>query len=98
VGWSQKEKNPMFAMQRVGSMVLMSLLLAACGSADEPRPPPPPVEETVFRDVAVTPLEKAKNVQNVVDVMQQKARDVQNVVDEQKRAVDAAVQRSESDQ
>jgi hypothetical protein len=83
VGWSQKEKNPMFAMQRVGSMVLMSLLLAACGSADEPRPPPPPVEETVFRDV---------------EVMQQKARDVQNVVDEQKRAVDAAVQRSESDQ
>jgi hypothetical protein len=33
-----------------------------------------------------------------VEVMQQKARDVQNVVDEQKRAVDAAVQRSESDQ
>jgi hypothetical protein len=84
VGWSQKEKNPMFAMQRVGSMVLMSLLLAACGSADEPRPPPPPVEETVFRDVAVTPLEKAKNVQNVVD--------------EQKRAVDAAVQRNESEE
>jgi hypothetical protein len=84
VGWSQKEKNPMFAMQRVGSMVLISLLLAACGSADEPRPPPPPVEETVFRDVAVTPLEKAKNVQNVVD--------------EQKRAVDAAVQRNESDE
>jgi hypothetical protein len=84
VGWSQKEKNPMFAMQRVGSMVLRSLLLAACGSADEPRPPPPPVEETVFRDVAVTPLEKAKNVQNVVD--------------EQKRAVDAAVQRNESDE
>ena len=74
----------MFAMQRVGSMVLMSLLLAACGSADEPRPPPPPVEETVFRDVAVTPLEKAKNVQNVVD--------------EQKRAVDAAVQRNENDE
>jgi hypothetical protein len=74
----------MFAMQRVGSMVLMTLLLAACGSADEPRPPPPPVEETVFRDVAVTPLEKAKNVQNVVD--------------EQKRATDAAVQRSESDE
>jgi hypothetical protein len=84
VGWSQKEKNPMFAMQRVVSMVLMSLLLAACGSADEPRPPPPPVEETVFRDVAVTPLEKAKNVQNVVD--------------EQKRAVDAAVQRNENDE
>jgi hypothetical protein len=83
VGWSQKEKNPMFAMQRVGSMVLMSLLLAACGSADEPRAPPPPIEETVFRDV---------------EVMQQKARDVQNVVDEQKRAVDAAVQRSESDE
>lgn len=73
----------MFVVQRVGSMGLMTLLLAACGSADEPRPPPP-VEETVFRDVAVTPLEKAKNVQNVVD--------------EQKRATDAAVQRSESDE
>ena len=74
----------MIAIQRVGSMLLISFLLAACGSADEPRPPPPPVEETVFRDVAVTPLEKAKNVQNVVD--------------EQKRAVDAAVQRNESDE
>jgi hypothetical protein len=73
----------MIAIQRVGSMLLISLLLAACGSADEPRPPPP-VEETVFADVAVTPLEKAKNVQNVVD--------------EQKRATDAAVQRSESDE
>jgi hypothetical protein len=74
----------MIAIQRVGSMLLISFLLAACGSADEPRPPPPPVEETVFRDVAVTPIEKAKNVQNVVD--------------EQKRAVDAAVQRNESDE
>ena len=74
----------MIAIQRVGSMLLISLLLAACGSAEEPRPAPPPVEETVFRDVAVTPLEKAKNVQNVVD--------------EQKRATDAAVQRSESDE
>jgi hypothetical protein len=74
----------MIAIQRVGSMLLISFLLAGCGSADEPRPPPPPVEETVFRDVAVTPMEKAKKVQNVVD--------------EQKRAVDAAVQRNESDE
>ena len=74
----------MIAIQRVGSMLLISFLLAACGSADEPRPPPLPVEETVFRDVVVTPMEKAKNVQNVVD--------------EQKRAVDAAVQRNESDE
>jgi hypothetical protein len=76
VGWSQKEKNPMFAMQRGWSMVFAALLLAGCGSAEEPRKPPP-VEETVFRDVVVTP--------------QQKARDVQNVVDEQKRATDRAV-------
>ncbi len=74
----------MIAIQRVGSMLLISFLLAACGSADEPRPPPPPIEETVFRDVVVTPMEKAKNVQNVVD--------------EQKRALDAAVQRNESDE
>jgi hypothetical protein len=73
----------MIAIQRVGSMLLISFLLAACGSAAEP-PPPPPVEETVFRDVVVTP--------------QQKARDVQNVVDEQKRATDRAVEAQESDQ
>ena len=60
----------MVAIQRVGSMLLVSLLLAACGSADEPRKPPPPVEETVFRDVAVKPVEKAKDVENVV--MEQK--------------------------
>jgi hypothetical protein len=79
----QQQVFPMTSMQRVWSAVLGCLCLAACGSADEPRPPPP-VEETVFADVAVTPLEKAKNVQNVVD--------------EQKRATDAAVQRSESDE
>jgi hypothetical protein len=68
---------------RVGSASVVFLWLAACGSSDEPRQPPP-VEETVFRDVAVTPLEKAKNVQNVVD--------------EQKRATDRAVEQNESDQ
>ena len=71
----------MIAIPRVGSMLLLALLLAACGSAEKP---PPPVEESVFRDVAVTPLEKAKNVQNVVD--------------EQKRATDEAVQRAENDE
>ena len=65
---------------RVGAASVAFLLLAACGSADEPRPPPP-VEETVFKDVAVTPVEKAKNVQNVVD--------------EQKRAADQALQQQE---
>jgi hypothetical protein len=69
----------MFAIQRVGSMLLVSLLLAACGAADEPRKPPPPVEDTVFRDTVVTPIDKAKNVENVV--MEQK-RDVDQAVDE----------------
>ena len=69
----------MCAIQRVGSMLLVSLLLAACGSADEPRKPPPPVEDTVFRDTVVTPLEKAKGVEDTV--MQQK-RDVDQAVDE----------------
>ena len=73
----------MFAIQRVGSMLLMSLLLPACGSADEPRKPPP-VDETVFRDVAAVPIEKAKNVEDVVM--------------EQKRATDRAVDQNESDQ
>jgi hypothetical protein len=71
----------MTSMQRVWSAVLGCLSLAGCGSAEKP---PPPVEESVFRDVAVTPLEKAKNVENVVM--------------EQKRATDRAVERNESDQ
>ena len=45
---------------RVGSTCAALLLLAACGSADEPRKPPPPLEETVFRDVAVTPSRRRK--------------------------------------
>jgi hypothetical protein len=66
---------------RVVSLLLISAWLAACGSADEPRKPPPPVEDTVFRDTVVTPLDKAKNVENVVM--------------DQKRAVDQAVDESE---
>jgi hypothetical protein len=54
----------MVAIQRVGSMLLVSLLLAACGSADEPSKPPP-VDETVFRDT-VKPMEKARDVENVL--------------------------------
>jgi len=65
---------------RVGSASIVVFWLAGCGSADAP-PPPKPVEDTVFRDVAVKPVEKA--------------RDVQNVVDEQKRATDQALQEQE---
>jgi hypothetical protein len=68
---------------RVGSASVVVLWLAACGSANEPSKPPP-VEETVFRDVAVTPVAKARNVQNVVD--------------EQKGATDRAVEENESNQ
>ena len=64
---------------RVVPLLLLSAWLAACGSADEPRKPPPPVEDTVFRDTVVTPIEKAKGVENTV--MQQK-RDVDQAVDE----------------
>ena len=45
---------------------------------------PPPVDETVFRDMAAVPIEKAKNVEDVVM--------------EQKRATDRAVDQNESDQ
>lgn len=69
---------------RVGSAGVASLWLVACGSVDEPRKPPPPVEQTVFRDVAVTPV--------------QKARDVENVVMEQKRTTDQALKQQESEQ
>ena len=72
----------MITIQRLGSMLLLSMCLAACGSADEPRKPPP-VEDTVFRDTVVTPLDKAKNVENVVM--------------EQKRSVDQAVDENASD-
>lgn len=70
----------MYAM-RGWSTVLAALMLAACGSADKP---PPPVEQTVFRDVVVTPQEEAQNVQNVVD--------------EHKRALDEAIRRNENDE
>jgi hypothetical protein len=63
---------------RVVSLLLVAVWLAACGSAEEPRKPPP-VEDTVFRDTVVTPLEKAKGVEDTV--MQQK-RDVDQAVDE----------------
>lgn len=72
----------MIAIQRVGSMLLMSAGLAACGSAAEP-PKPPPIEETVFSDAAAA---------------EQKAREVQNVVDEHAHATDSAIQESESAQ
>jgi hypothetical protein len=65
---------------RVASVLL---LLAGCSSAEEPRKPPP-LEETVFKDLAVTPIDKAKNVENVVM--------------EQKRQTDRAVEQNESDQ
>jgi hypothetical protein len=69
---------------RVGSAAMVALWLSGCGSADEPRKPPPPLEETVFKDVAVTPLQKARNVENVVM--------------ESKRATDRALDQNESDQ
>ena len=64
----------------VVSLLPMSVWLAACGSAEEPRKPPP-VEDTVFRDTVVTPIEKAKGVEDTVM--------------EQKRGVDQAVEESE---
>ena len=72
----------MVAIQRVGSILLTALFLAACGSAQEP-PKPPPVEDTAFSGYAAA---------------EKKAREVQNVVDEQKRAADRAIEQSESAQ
>jgi len=69
----------MVAIQRVGSMLLVSLLLVACGSAEEPRTPP--VEDTALRDTVAEPLEKARNVENVLM--------------DDKRATDQAIDESE---
>ena len=69
----------MVAIQRVGSMLLVSLLLVACGSAEEPRTPPD--QNTELRDTVQKPLEKARSVENVV-------------MDE-KRAADQAIEESE---
>jgi hypothetical protein len=72
----------MVAIQRVGSIVLTALLLAACGSAEEPRKPPP-VEETVFSGAAAA---------------EQKARDVQKVMDERPHTTDRAIEEGEGAQ
>ena len=56
---------------RVGSACIASLLLVACGSAAKEPPKPPPLEDTVFNDVAAKPMEKARQVEDMV--MQQKA-------------------------
>jgi uncharacterized protein YcfL len=70
----------MLAVQRLLSVLLVSLLLAACGSRQEP-PKPPPVEQTVFRDDVAA---------------MQKAREVENKVMEQKAAADSAIEQAES--
>jgi outer membrane lipoprotein-sorting protein len=56
----------MNAIQR-GCLVLASVLLAACGSADDgsKRAEPPPVEETVFGDMAGT-MDKARAVESTM--------------------------------
>lgn len=55
----------MTTIQRVCSTLLVSALLAACGSADDqPRQEPPPVQDTAFGDLAGT-TDKARNVENV---------------------------------
>ena len=67
---------------RVGLASFALLWLAACGSTEPPQPPP--VEETVFRDIAAAPV--------------QKAREVENMVIEQKGATDRAIEQAESAQ
>lgn len=67
-------------MQRVTSALLMSLWLAACGSAEAPSEAPPPVQETVFGDTVST---------------MDKARAVEDTTMQHKEALDRAVQQQE---
>jgi hypothetical protein len=50
--------------QRVCSALLLSVCLAGCGASTDGPQPPPPVEETAFGDV-VSPMDKARNVEDV---------------------------------
>lgn len=58
---------------------LLACLVAGCGATTEP-PPPPPVQETVFGDTVGT---------------MDRARAVEDITQQQKRDLDAAIERSE---
>jgi hypothetical protein len=68
----------MTPIQRLCSMMLLSMGLVACGSADDQ--PPPAAHDDLYRQ-AVTPINKA--------------RDVENVVMEQKQALDRTLEQNE---
>jgi hypothetical protein len=60
----------MTTIQRPCLMMLLSMGLVACGSADDqPRQEPPAAHDDLYRQ-AVTPMNKARNVESVV--MEQK--------------------------
>jgi hypothetical protein len=51
--------------------IACAVALAACAKSKQPDPPPPPPQKTVF-DTQLKALQKAKDVQNVVDDQKKK--------------------------
>lgn len=49
-----------------------TLALAACSKAKQPDPPPPPPPQKTVFDTQLKALQKAKDVQNVVDDQKKK--------------------------
>ena len=52
--------------------MLCAIALAACSKAKQPDPPPPPPPEKTVFDTQLKALQKAKDVQNVVDDQRKK--------------------------
>lgn len=73
----------MTKIQRVCSVMLTAVLLAACGQSSEreKRPEPPPIEDTAFGDMVGT---------------MDKARGVEATIQQDKEALDRAVEQNEA--
>ena len=53
--------------------IACAVALAACSKSKQPDPPPPPPPEKTVFDTQLKALQKAKDVQNVVDDQKKKA-------------------------
>ncbi|HEX4479509.1 MAG TPA: hypothetical protein VH082_01775 [Rudaea sp.] len=53
--------------------IVCAVALAACSKAKQPDPPPPPPAQKTIIDAQLKALQKAKDVQNVVDDQKKKS-------------------------